>query len=198
MFSTAEPTSRAQRAVSFQRMSDAQWYFTQNGARQGPVALGQLQQMVAAGHIKPTDLVWQAGMPQWAPAGNVPVLFGAGAAPPPIPVVPVGYYNPSAPQGPQPPAIGDDAGMRMLLPVGRSGWAIAAGYMGLFALFPFCSVLFAPLAIIFALIAMRDIKKNPSRHGMGRAIFGLIAGFIGIVLSVGLLVATPFGKNLFR
>ena len=179
-------------------MSDAQWYFTENGAQQGPVGLGQLQQMVATGRIKPTDLVWQAGMPQWAPAGNVPALFGAGAAPPPVPVLPVGYYNPMAPQGPRPPSIGDDAGMRMLLPVGRSGWAIAAGYTGLFALFPFCSVLFAPLAIIFALIAMRDIKRNHSRHGMGRAIFGLIAGFIGIVMSVGLLIGTHFGKDLFR
>ena len=26
------------------------------------------------------------------------------------------------------------AGMRMLMPVGRSGWAIAAGYAGLFGL----------------------------------------------------------------
>ena len=30
--------------------------------------------------------------------------------------------------------LGDDAAMRMLLPVGRSGWAIAAGYLGLFSL----------------------------------------------------------------
>ncbi|MDB5298672.1 MAG: hypothetical protein JWO87_335, partial [Phycisphaerales bacterium] len=95
-------------------MSDAQWYFSQAGAQQGPVALGQLQQMVAMGRVKPTDLVWQAGMPQWVPAGNVPSLFGADAAPPPIPVLSVGYYNPMAPPGPRTPGMGDDAGMRML------------------------------------------------------------------------------------
>jgi hypothetical protein len=177
-------------------MSDTSWYFSQGGAQQGPVPLAQLQQMAAAGRVRPADLVWQAGMPQWTLAANVPALFGSGAALP-LPVLPVEYYNPAAPQGPRQPGIGDDAGMRMLLPVGRSGWAIAAGYMGLFALFPFCSVLFGPLAITFALIAMRDIKKNPSRHGMGRAIFGLIAGCIGIVLSVGLF-ATPFGRHVIR
>ncbi|HWE92520.1 MAG TPA: GYF domain-containing protein [Tepidisphaeraceae bacterium] len=179
-------------------MSDTSWYFSQGGAQQGPVPLAQLQQMAAAGQLRPTDLVWQAAMPQWTPAGNVPALFGTGAAPPTLPVLPVGYFNPAAPQGPRQPNIGDDAGMRMLLPVGRSGWAIAAGYMGLFALFPFCSVLFGPLAIIFGSIALRDIKRNPSRHGKGRAIFGLIAGSIGVVMSVGLLVASPFASHWMR
>ena len=47
--------------------------------------------------------------------------------PPPLP------YGSQPPGLPVPtPRIGDDAGIRMLLPVGRSGWAIAAGYLGLF------------------------------------------------------------------
>ena len=60
--------------------------------------------------------------------------------------------------------------MRLLLPVGRSPWAIAAGYFGLL------SVLFvpAPLAVIFALAAIYDIRRHPRKHGMGRAIFGLV------------------------
>jgi hypothetical protein len=62
----------------------------------------------------------------------------------------------------------------MLLPVGRSFWAIAAGYAGLFA------VLFvpAPIALILGIIAIYDIKRHPDRHGMGRAIFGLVMGAI--------------------
>jgi hypothetical protein len=161
-------------------MSDAPWYFSQGGAQQGPVPLAQLKQMAAAGQVRPMDLVWQAGMPQWTPAGNVPALFGTGAAPPPLPVLPVEYYNAAAPPGPRQPSIGDDAGMRMLLPVGRSGSAIAAGYMGLFSIL----VLPAPLALILALIAMRDMKRHPERHGMGRAIFGLIMGLLGTGLLV--------------
>ncbi len=68
--------------------------------------------------------------------------------------------------------LGDDAGMRILMPVGRSGFAIAAGYLGLFSvlLFP------APLAIIFGIIAVIDINRHQEKHGLGRAYFGIIMG----------------------
>ena len=72
--------------------------------------------------------------------------------------------------------------MRMLLPVGRSGWAIAAGYLGLVSFFPLLGILTGILAIIFGIVAISDIRKNPEKHGMGRAIFGIIAGLIGLVL----------------
>jgi hypothetical protein len=77
--------------------------------------------------------------------------------------------------------LGDDAAIRLLLPVGRSLWAIAAGYFGLFSMV-FCP---APIAIILGLVAIRDIKKHPEKHGMGRAIFGLV---MGIVFSLGLVL----------
>ena len=64
----------------------------------------------------------------------------------------------------------------MLLPVGRSGWAIAAGYLGLFCLL----LLPAPLAIICGVIAIIDIRLHPQRHGMGRAIFGIVMGLLAI------------------
>ena len=72
----------------------------------------------------------------------------------------------------------EDAAMRMLLPVGRSGWAIAAGYLGLFAvlLFP------APFALLTGVLAVRDIRAHPDRSGMGRAIFGIVMGAVGTVL----------------
>jgi len=74
--------------------------------------------------------------------------------------------------------VGLDAGMRMILPVGRSGWAIAAGYLGLISvlLFP------APFAVLCSVIAMSQLKKNPKLHGMGRAIFGLVMGIGGTLL----------------
>ena len=70
--------------------------------------------------------------------------------------------------------LGDDPAMRVLLPVGRSGYAIAAGYLGLFSLvfFP------APLALLFGLLAHRDIKRHPEKGGRGRAIFGIVMGAI--------------------
>lgn len=86
----------------------------------------------------------------------------------------------------QPKSLGDDAAMRMLLPVGRSLWAIAAGYLGLFSAV-FCP---APLAIIVSLIAIWDIRTHPEKHGLGRAIFGLVMGILGSAgLVMGIVVA---------
>ena len=84
--------------------------------------------------------------------------------------------------------MGDSAGMRMVLPVGRSGFAIAAGYLGLLSVL----IIPAPLALVFGILAIRDIKKSANdehpKHGMGRAIFGLVMGAIGsIIIVIGLL-----------
>ena len=81
--------------------------------------------------------------------------------------------------------IEHDPAMRLLMPIGQSGWAIAAGYFGLFSLICFP----APIAIILGIIALRDIKKHPSKGGKGRAIFGLVMGTIATLTIVVLIVA---------
>ncbi|MBN2025018.1 MAG: DUF4190 domain-containing protein [Pirellulales bacterium] len=88
-----------------------------------------------------------------------------------------------------PPPLGDDAGMRMLLPVGRSVWAIIAGYLGLF------SVLFfpAPLAIVAGILAIRDMRRHPELHGMGRAVFGLVMGALGTIVLIFVVIAAIAG-----
>ena len=84
--------------------------------------------------------------------------------------------------------LGDSAVARALLPVGRSGWAIAAGYLGLLslAIFP------APLAVILSVVAIVDIQKSKNqahpKHGMGRAIFGLLMGILGTIILVAIFV----------
>ena len=82
--------------------------------------------------------------------------------------------------------LGDDPAIRMLLPVGRSGWAIAAGYAGLFAVLAFP----APIALLLGIIAIIDIKRNPHKHGMGRAIFGVVTGAIFTALLALVLIAS--------
>jgi hypothetical protein len=74
--------------------------------------------------------------------------------------------------GPGPGQTGYSAEMRMLLPVGRSGLAIVAGYLGLLSLFSPAG----PLAILFAILALRDLRAHPEKHGMGRVVFAFIAG----------------------
>ncbi|WP_395738134.1 DUF4190 domain-containing protein [Prosthecobacter sp.] len=111
--------------------------------------------------------------------------------PPPIPTPPPQpvFGMPQPPPMAAPTKMADSAAMRMLLPVGRSGWAIAAGYLGLFGLV----ILPAPLALIISIVAIRDIRKskrtpNP-KHGMGRAIFGLIVGVAGTAVLISMIVA---------
>jgi hypothetical protein len=85
----------------------------------------------------------------------------------------------------RPPDLGDDPGIRMLLPVGRSGWAIASGYLGL------VSVLLvpAPFALLTGILAVVEMSRNPKKHGMGRAIFGITMGGVFTVLLLLLLIA---------
>ncbi len=91
----------------------------------------------------------------------------------------------SVTRAPQVRPMEDDPLVRMLLPVGRSIWAIAAGYAGLFAALCFP----APIAIVLGIVAIRDIKKHPKKHGMGRAIFGLVSGIIFTVPLIFIIIA---------
>ncbi len=73
-------------------------------------------------------------------------------------------------------------------------WAIAAGYFGLFAV----SLVFAPPALICGLVAVADIRKsklgpNP-KHGMGRAVFGIVMGTLGTLVGIFIIVAIILEK----
>lgn len=71
--------------------------------------------------------------------------------------------------------IGDDPAMRLILPVGQSTWAIVSGYLGLFSVL----CLPAPFALFTGIMAIREIRNNPKKHGWGRAIFGVVMGGLG-------------------
>ena len=75
----------------------------------------------------------------------------------------------------------DDPAMRFVTPLGCSGWAIASGYLGLVSVL----LLPAPFAVLTGILAIRDIHRNPKKHGMGRAIFGIVmGGLFGAMLLV--------------
>jgi uncharacterized membrane protein YhaH (DUF805 family) len=77
------------------------------------------------------------------------------------------------------------SGEKYIYPVGRSGWAIAAGYLALFSvlLFP------APFALFCGLMALKDISRNPKKLGKPRAIFGIVMGVLGTLVLL-LILAT--------
>ena len=69
---------------------------------------------------------------------------------------------------------------------GRSGWAIAAGYLGLLS---FVILPGVPNRLDhFHYCRAGTSKRNPKRHGMGRAIFGLVMGIGGtVILAFGII-----------
>ncbi|HMC10112.1 MAG TPA: DUF4190 domain-containing protein [Pirellulaceae bacterium] len=117
----------------------------------------------------------QTPPPNWPqqPGGHNP-FSDQGQAP----FAPGGPYP--AQYGPPPMRIEDDPAMRWVLPVGTSFWAIAAGYLGLFSLLCFP----APIAILFSLIAIWHLRRNPKLSGWGRAIFGLVMGVLFTLIPI--------------
>lgn len=91
---------------------------------------------------------------------------------------------PFPPPPPVDPNAGNNAFARMLLPIHRSPWAIAAGYLGLFAIIVYP----APLALIAGIVAVRDLRRHPEKHGMGRAVFGILAGAVGSAFLLNILL----------
>jgi hypothetical protein len=82
----------------------------------------------------------------------------------------------------------EDAAIKWLVPVGRSGWSIAAGYLGLLSCFPLVGLLFGIGAVFTGILALSEIRKNRELGGKGRAIFGIVMGVLGAVFYAVLLV----------
>jgi len=55
----------------------AEWEYRKDGAEFGPVTGKRLIALAAQGQLKPTDLVWRAGLSEWVPASRVNGLFAA-------------------------------------------------------------------------------------------------------------------------
>ena len=96
------------------------WYYARDGAQTGPVSFDDLKAAVGAGQIRPDDLVWREGTPDWVPAKAVPGLIAAPAAPsspPPSPSRPAAPAVPPRPKKPEAPLPIHDAP----LPVDQRG-----------------------------------------------------------------------------
>jgi membrane protease subunit (stomatin/prohibitin family) len=65
-----------------------QFFVAVNGQQAGPFTMAVLQQMITAGTLTASTLVWRAGLAGWQAAGAVPEiagLFAANSTPPPLP-----------------------------------------------------------------------------------------------------------------
>jgi hypothetical protein len=122
------------------------WYYEgEDGERRGPMSLEQMRSLVAGGVIRRQTRVWQPGAAESAltRAGD---FVGELATRP------------------------SDEHLNYLLPVNRSGWAIAAGYLGLFSFIPI--LCYVGLAV--SIVAAVQLKRNPKKLGWGRVITGFV------------------------
>ena len=82
------------------------------------------------------------------------------------------HTAPSAALATRPPAKDD---LHWVLPTGRSGLAITAGYLGIVALLCFFT---APVALVVGILALRQLNGSALK-GRGRAIFAIVVGALG-------------------
>lgn len=71
--------------------------------------------------------------------------------------------------------------MEILLPVNRSAWAIACGYLAFFSIIPLINVVFLPATVLTGILGLYDLAKNPTKKGRGRIIFGFAMSTIGFL-----------------
>ena len=158
-------------------MSDRTWLYLAGQDSVGPIDERALIQMAATGHLYFESYVWTDGMPSWTRLGEVEAFSGVARPAPPDqrPEVPDGFT-------------------RRLLPVDRSGWAAAAGYLGLLSVL----VIPAPLALAVGLVGIRDIRHSEERtgrrmSGMKSAVFGIAAGAVFTCVLVWGIAAMALG-----
>lgn len=78
----------------------------------------------------------------------------------------------------------EDAALRLIVPVGRSVWAIASGYLGLLSFLPLIGLVIGMLAVFCGILAIVDINKHPEKHGLVRAWFGIVMGGLMAILNM--------------
>jgi hypothetical protein len=153
-------------------VSVRKWYWDVGGQKHGPAPITELQARVHAKQIGPETPVWAEGMPEWMPAGNLPVLF--------------------SPSGRPAPRMDDD-GIGLLMPVGpHSALSVVAGYCGLVGL------LFAPAApagLVLGIYGLRDVMLHPEKRGRGRAITGIVLGSLMTLFWLCILVAWLMNRH---
>lgn len=59
--------------------AEIQWFIARDGKQHGPVSDLEMRKLVELGHLRPSDLLWRQGFPDWRPA---PAVF---ASQPPFP-----------------------------------------------------------------------------------------------------------------
>jgi hypothetical protein len=163
---------------------------------QAPLSLTveELRSAIVAGRVPHGAFASTDGGASWAEAREI-----AGLPAPSPAAAPIGSGE-----------TGGDVALRMVVPVGRSGWAILAGYLGLALMLtavpgwgiaaytgpkPAEALVGAAITIAVVvpvvgagLLGHRAIANDPKKHGMGRVGFAYAMATLTVVLMVAALL----------
>lgn len=157
----------------------ADWFYGKDNTQHGPVSDLEIRNLIATGRIEPTTIIWRDGMTDWLPLSDVPEFQPtAGAGSPKSDATP--YASPQTYSG-QPPYQG-------IIPT--DGLSIASLVCGILAVMTcWLGGLFGLPAVICGHMSLKKIKNSPTPvSGKGMAIAGLITGYLGIAMSLFIVV----------
>lgn len=163
-----------------------QWYYSKDGAQQGPVSADELKAKIVAGEVLASDLGWREGMADWLPIAQIEELAsGDGGTQAPLAPTPgvAGSSYQAAPGGVTQPGM-----MPMGVPPIGSGKATASMVLGICGLVFSCiaciGLILGILAVVFGSQVMTEARMRPELEPfVSRAKAGQIMGIIAIVLS---------------
>lgn len=169
-----------------------QWYYASDGAQKGPVSEEELKRLIGGGQVKPGDLAWHDGMPDWTPVSQIPTLAMVTTAPaspsmapgpPPAEIAPSGSASPYQPPTAAPGPVGAPGGG----PIPNYLWqAIVVTLL--------CCMPLGVAGIIFA-AKVEPLRKGGDEAGAWEASakakkYTLIGFVVGLVLNIGIAIAT--------
>lgn len=163
-------------------MSDAAWYYSNDGQRIGPVSLGELRRLTARGRIRPDELIWCEGWADWRPASDVQELKDDSAISDPGPKTPY-EANHGISVRPDPPAHFLDIlldALRALFP--QADFAETARLMAEFGRYSLYAAMLI-WAVHFGIWAIKVDSLNLLFIGIGGSLGGLALQYSGVRLS---------------
>lgn len=188
------------------------WYYASNNARQGPVTETELRDRIQRGEVKPDDLIWTDGMPDWVKSKDS--IFGpqsaSAATPPPVEGVVQPVPTPPVQEAYAPPLASGRAAPMQELPAGLQSWMKFNGIMFILqgAFYSLgCIGIIAGVPMIIAGVAMMGATAQldasggvpPSLSGFFEKLktFNVALGVCNIMTLVGYILAILFSIIFF-
>ncbi|NNJ85777.1 MAG: DUF4339 domain-containing protein [Akkermansiaceae bacterium] len=166
----------------------ADWFYGKDNAQHGPVSDLEIRNLISTGQITQDTIIWKEGMTDWVPLKDVPDFQGGQQVPQAGTAANTSGTSPySSPQtyAGQAPYSGS---------IPTDGMAIASmicGIIGVLSCY-FGALLGIP-AVICGHMSLKKINNSPTPiQGKGMAIAGLVTGYIGILMSLCVIVIFVF------